>query len=75
MLRDTFENRVLPLDSDAARAYADIADMRRSADRSVAPADCQIATIAHSRNIAVATRNVWDFEHMDIEVVDPWAGA
>ena len=74
MLRDAFENRVLPFDSDAARAYADIAAMRRSAGRPVAPADCQIAAIAQSRKMAVATRNVRDFENMGIHVVDPWAG-
>ena len=73
MLRDAFENRVLPFDSDAARAYADIAAMRRSAGRRFAPADCQIAAIARSRNMAVATRNVRDFEGIPIEVVDPWA--
>ena len=61
MLHDAFENRVLPFDSEAARSYADIAAMRRSAGRPVAPADCQIAAIAHSRNIAVATRNVRGF--------------
>ena len=75
MLRDAFENRVLPFDSEAARAYADIVSMRRSAGRPVAPADCQIAAIARSRNIAVATRNVRDFEDIDIEVVDPWVAA
>ena len=72
MLRDAFENRVLPFDSDAARAYADIAATRRSAGRAVAPADCQIAAIARARNMAVATRNVRDFEDIDVEVVDPW---
>lgn len=75
MLHDAFEGRILPFDSDAARAYADIAAMRRSAGRPVAPADCQIAAIARSRAIAVATRNVRDFEDIDIEVVDPWAAA
>ena len=75
MLHDAFENRVLPFDREAARSYADIAAMRRSAGRPVAPADCQIAAIAHSRNMAVATRNVRDFEDIDIEVVDPWAAA
>ena len=75
MLRDAFENRVLPFDSDAARAYADIAATRRSAGRAIAPADCQIAAIARSRNMAVATRNVRDFEDIDVEVVDPWAAA
>ena len=72
MLRDAFENRVLPFDSDAARAYADIAAMRRSAGRPVPPAECQIAAIARSRDMAVATRNVRDFEDIDIAVVDPW---
>ena len=75
MLVEAFENRVLPFDSNAARAYADIAAMRRSAGRPVASADCQIAAIARSRRMAVATRNVRDFEGADIEVVDPWAAA
>ena len=74
MLRDAFEDRVLPFDSDAARAYGNIAAVRRSARRSVAPADCQIAAIAASRDMAVATRNVRDFEDMGIEIVDPWTG-
>ena len=75
MLNDAFEDRVLPFDSEAPRAYADIVAMRRSAGRPVQPADCQIAAIARSREMAVATRNVRDFEDMDIEVVDPWVAA
>ena len=73
MLRDAFEERVLPFDSDAARAYGHIAAGRRSAGRPVSPADCQIAAIAASRRMTVATRNVRDFEGMGIEIVDPWA--
>ena len=72
VLREAFENRILPFDSDAARIFADIAATRRSAGRPVTPADCQIAAIARSRNMAVATRNVRDFENIDIEVVNPW---
>ncbi len=75
MLRDAFDGRVLPFDSRAARAYADIAAMRRSAGRTVPPADCQIAAIARSRDMAVATRNVRDFDDIDIEIVDPWTAA
>ena len=75
MLRDAFDDRVLPFDSDAARAYGNIAALRRSAGRPVAPADCQIAATAASRGMAVATRNVRDFEGMGIEILDPWAGA
>ena len=73
MLGEAFENRVLPFDSGAARAYADIAVRRRSTDRAVAPADCQIAAIARSRRMAIATRNVRDFDDAGVEVVDPWA--
>lgn len=72
LLRQAFENRILPFDSAAARAYADIAAVRRSAGRTIAPADCQIAAIARSRGMAVATRNVRDFEEVGIEVVNPW---
>ena len=75
MLGDAFDDRVLPFDSRAARAYADIAAMRRSAGRTVPPADCQIAAIARSRDMAVATRNVRDFEDIDIEIVNPWTTA
>ena len=75
MLSDAFEDRVLPFDSDAARAYGHIAARRRSAGCRVASADCQIAAIAAARRMGLATRNVRDFEHMGIEVVDPWAAA
>ena len=75
MLSDAFEDRVLPFDSDAARAYGHIAAARRSAGRPVASADCQIAAIAAARHMRIATRNVRDFEDMGIEIVDPWAGA
>jgi predicted nucleic acid-binding protein len=72
MLRAAFENRILPFDRDEARAYADIAAMRRFAGRPVAPPDCQIAAIARTRGMAVATRNVRDFEDMGLAVIDPW---
>ena len=74
MLREAFGDRVLPFDSDAARQYGDIAAMRRSGGRRVAPADCQIAAIARSRGLAVATRNTRDFLEMELDLVDPWVG-
>ena len=75
MLRDAFEDRILPFDSDAARAYAGIAAARRSTGCPIGSADCQIAAIARSRDMAVATRNVRDFEALGVEVVDPWTVA
>ena len=75
ILREDFVDRILPFDSGAAREYADIAAARRAAGRIVPPADCQIAAIARSRGMAVATRNVRDFEDIEVEVVDPWTAA
>ena len=73
MLREDFAGRVLPFDSEAARAYAEIAAARRADGRPVSQADVQIASIACSRGMAVATRNVRDFADMGIDIIDPWA--
>jgi predicted nucleic acid-binding protein len=70
-----FAGRVLPFDSDAARAYAEIAAVRRVLGRPVSLADGQIAAIARSRRMAVATRNIRDLQDMGIGVLDPWEGA
>ena len=70
-----FAGRVLPFDSGAARAYADIAAASRAAGRPVSQSDCQIAAIARSRGMAVATRNVRDFSETGVEVIDPWGSA
>ena len=70
-----FAGRVLPFDSDAARTYSEIAAARRVLGRPVSHADCQIAAIARSRGMAVATRNVRDFEDMGIDIFNPWDAA
>ena len=74
-LGSLFADRVLPFDSGAARAYADIAAARRAAGRPISQLDCQIAAIALARGMAVATRNVRDFSETGVDVIDPWAGA
>ena len=74
MLETGFANRVLPFDSSAARAYAEIAAARRRVGRPIPEADCQIAAIARSRGMVVATRNTRDFEGTGIEISNPWKG-
>ncbi|MYK59882.1 MAG: type II toxin-antitoxin system VapC family toxin [Rhodospirillaceae bacterium] len=69
-----FAGRILPFDSAAARTYAEIAAVRRSAGRPIGEADCQIAAIARSQGMAVATRNIRDFSETGVEAIDPWAG-
>ena len=67
-----FVERILPFDSEAARAYAMLAAKRRSDGRPISQSDCQIAAIAHSRGAPVVTRDVDDFEGCGLEVIDPW---
>ena len=74
-LSGLFGGRVLPFDSTAAQAYAVIVSTRRAAGRPISQADGQIAAIARSRNMAVATRNVRDFEDIGIVLMDPWVNA
>ena len=65
--------RILVFDSDAANIYAEIFAQRHAAGRPISQADCQIAAIARSREAAIATRNVTDFEGVGVELIDPWA--
>src|SRR5260370_31080121 len=67
-----FSDRVLPFDSAAARAFAEIAPTRRQLGHPISEFDAQIAAIAYSRGAAVATRNLEDFAECGINVVSPW---
>ena len=73
MLREDFERRILPFDSEAARLHAVIAANRRAIGKPISFADCQLAAIARCHEAAVATRNVGDFEYCGIEVINPWS--
>jgi toxin FitB len=72
MLVTDFAGRILPFDSPAASAYANIAAARRLSGRPISQADAQIAAIAASRGASVATRNVADFVDCGIDLIDPW---
>lgn len=73
LLRDDFAGRILPFESDAARAYALIAASRRAAGRPISRPDCQIAAIARSVSASVATRDTGGFEGCGVGVINPWS--
>lgn len=75
ILREDLAGRILPFDSAAAQSYAAISAVRRSAGRPIAQADCQIASIAHTRGASVATRNTPDLEGCKIDLINPWTTA
>jgi predicted nucleic acid-binding protein len=72
MLGEDFTGRILPFDSAAAVAFAEIAATRRQAGRPISQADAQIAAIARSRGASLATRNVSDFAGCEVEIINPW---
>jgi predicted nucleic acid-binding protein len=72
MFAEDFGGRILPFDAAAAHEFARIAATRRARGHPIAHADAQIAAIARSHGASVATRNVSDFEHCRVSIVDPW---
>jgi predicted nucleic acid-binding protein len=67
-----FAGRILPFDSAAAELFAEIVAERRRIGRPIEAFDAQIAAIAHSTGMALATRNVDDFDGVGVAVFDPW---
>jgi predicted nucleic acid-binding protein len=72
LVRDLFAQRVLPYDSEAALIYGTLVADARARGREPKIGDAQIAAVAKVHGMAVATRNVGDFEHLGVEVVNPW---
>lgn len=68
----TFGERILSFDTDAAVACAGIIAGRRPAGRPIAVQDAQIAVIAASSRMTLATRKLHDFALTGIESIDPW---
>ena len=68
-----FRGRILPFDSAAAAAFAEIAASRRKAGRPIGQSNAQIAAIARTHGAMLATRDKADFEGSGVTVIDEWA--
>lgn len=65
-------DRVLGFDAAAARAYASLRESRERAGRPASVEDLMIASICLAHDLAIATRNVGDFDGFGVQVVNPW---
>jgi predicted nucleic acid-binding protein len=73
MFAEDFAGRCLPFDETCAAHYAGIVSNRRRAGFPMTTEDAQIAAIALSRNLPLATRNTKDFLHIDgLTLYNPW---
>lgn len=63
---------VLAFDADAAERYAEVLAARDAAGAPISTADAQIAAMCLAHGAVCATRNVKDFQHTGVKIVDPW---
>ncbi len=68
-----FSSRCLSFDESSAVVYAQLVAKRRSLGRPVSVEDAQIASIAVTHHLTLATRNTNDFNFIDeLAVINPW---
>lgn len=73
MFRAEFFERCLPFDYQAAGEYAKIVSSRSRQGRPITVEDAQIAAIAITADLALATRNTKDFQNLEgLKLINPW---
>jgi predicted nucleic acid-binding protein len=73
LMFDEFPDRCLSFNSIASSKYADIVARRTQTGHPVSVEDAQIAAIALTHNLSLATRNTRDFELIEgLTVINPW---
>ena len=71
-LMTEYEDRILPLDRREAEAAAALRVRAQRSGRALHLGDALIAGTAKAHDLAVATRNVTDFDGLDVDVTNPW---
>lgn len=75
MFVEEFSGRCLPFDEFAATNYATIVALRTQLGRPISVEDAQIAAVALTHGLVLATRNTSDFELIEgLSVMNPWLG-
>ena len=73
MFQEDFADSCLSYDMPAAAAYAGIVATRIRLGRPISVEDAQIAAIARSGGLDLATRNTKDFSDIDgLQLMNPW---
>ena len=73
MFREDFQGRCLPFDYQAAKEYAMIIADKSGTGRPIRVEDAQIAAIAGTADLTLATRNTKDISNISgLELVNPW---
>jgi toxin FitB len=72
ILLSLFDERILPFGTNAAERCAVLMASKRAFTPFVKIIDLQIAATAMANSFAVATRDVKDFQHEGLRIINPW---
>jgi hypothetical protein len=69
---EDYADRILPLERSEAKAAAELRAHAQRSGRVLHLGDALIAGTAKAHGLSVATRNVTDFDGLDVDVANPW---
>jgi predicted nucleic acid-binding protein len=67
-----FEDRILAIDPGVADTWGVLMARREKVGRVLSSMDGFVAATAEVHSLTLVTRNIKDFEHVGISLVDPW---
>ena len=72
IIANAFSYRILEFTEQNARTYATLMGERKQAGRPMSVPDGQISVITLTSGFALAIRNIKDFEHCRLELINPF---
>lgn len=72
-ISEAFTQRILAFGESAARTYGDVMGLRKELGRPMSVPDGQIAAIARSGGLSIATRNTSDFRECGVDLINPFS--
>ena len=74
-LATEYGDRILPLDRAAAEWAAQFRAQSQRSGRVLDLGDALMAGTAKANDLCVATRNITNFQHLDIDATNPWVAS
>jgi predicted nucleic acid-binding protein len=71
-IKESFADRIIPVDEGIAETAGRVRGALASTGRVIGPLDSIIGATAVVRALTLATRNMRDFEYLNVALVNPW---
>jgi predicted nucleic acid-binding protein len=73
LFTEGYRGRILSFDLDSAICFGRLRADRDRIGRPIEPIDAMIAAIALANRMSLVTRNVQDFSHIGLDLIDPFS--